>query len=84
MSDPGPRSKGRQLHDYQIEQLTKFKAFAEKIGVPEAIIAQAWLLHNPMVSSILSGPRTLDMLHDTIKALDVTFTEEQILSLIHI
>ena len=78
MSDPGPRSKGRQLHDYQIEQLTKFKAFAEKIGVPEAIIAQAWLLHNPMVSSILSGPRTLDMLHDTIKALDVTFTEEQI------
>ena len=50
----------------------------EKMGVPEAIIAQAWLLHNPMVSSILSGPRTLDMLHDTIKALDVTFTEEQI------
>ena len=78
MSDPGPRTKGRQLHDYQIEQLTKFKAFAEKMGVPEAIIAQAWLLHNPMVSSILSGPRTLDMLHDTIKALDVTFTEEQI------
>ena len=78
MDNPGPRSKGRKLHDYQIEQLTKFKAFAEKMGVPEAIIAQAWLLQNPDVSAILSGPRTVEMLDDTIKALDVTFTEEQI------
>ena len=78
MDNPGPRSKGRKLHDYQIEQLTKFKAFAEKMGVPEAIIAQAWLLQNPDVSAILSGPRTSEMLDDTIKALDVTFTEEQI------
>ena len=69
ISDPGPRSSGRKLHDYQIEQLTKFKAFAEKMGVPEAIIAQAWLLQNPDVSAILSGPRTVEMLDDTIKAM---------------
>ena len=54
------------------------KIIAEKMGVPEAIIAQAWLLQNPDVSAILSGPRTVEMLDDTIKALDVTFTEEQI------
>ena len=32
MDNPGPRSKGRKLHDYQIEQLTKFKAFAETVS----------------------------------------------------
>ncbi|MBE5780735.1 MAG: aldo/keto reductase [Clostridiales bacterium] len=81
MSDPGPRSAGRTLHDYQKEQLLKFKAFAEKKGVAEAILAQAWLLHNPEVSSILAGPRTIEMLHDTLAALDVQFSDEEILEL---
>ena len=78
MTNPGPRSKGRTLHDYQIKQLTEFKALAEEMGVKEPILAQAWLLQNPDVSAILSGPRTSEMLQDTIKALDVKFTDEQL------
>lgn len=53
------------------DQLLKFERFAGEIGVPQDNIALAWLLANPVVTAPIIGPRTVEQLHESLKALDV-------------
>ena len=78
LSKPGPRTAGRALSQAQIDQLEKFNAFSEKIGVSCAKIAQAWILGQPIVSSMLLGPRNIEMLQDGIDALDVVLDADML------
>lgn len=39
-------------------------------------IALAWVLHQPGITSPIIGPRTLDHLHGSLKALDIQLTED--------
>jgi aryl-alcohol dehydrogenase-like predicted oxidoreductase len=71
LSDPGPRTSGRALTEAQRDQLLKFEALSKEIGVSQPKIAMAWVFANPVVSSVLTGPRNLEMLKDAIDALDV-------------
>jgi aryl-alcohol dehydrogenase-like predicted oxidoreductase len=45
-------------------------------GVPLARFANAWALRHPAVTSVIIGPRTLEQLEDSLKALDVQITDE--------
>ncbi len=56
-----------------VEQLLPF---AEAKGVPLARFANAWALRHPAVTSVILGPRTLEQLEDSLKALDVQITDE--------
>jgi aryl-alcohol dehydrogenase-like predicted oxidoreductase len=49
---------------------------AEAKGVPLARFATAWALRHPAVSSVIIGPRTMDQLEDSLKALEVEITPE--------
>ena len=49
---------------------------AEAKGVPLARFANAWALRHPAVTSVIIGPRTMDQLEDSLKALDVRITDE--------
>jgi len=53
------------------------KLAAEK-GVPLSQLALAWVVQQPGVTSPIIGPRTLEQLEDALKALDVTFTPEDL------
>lgn len=39
-------------------------------------MALAWLLHNPAVTSAISGPRTVEQLQQSLKAPSVKFSGE--------
>ena len=40
------------------------------------MVAQAWLLHNPAVTSVIIGPRTLEHLESSIRATEITLDDE--------
>jgi aryl-alcohol dehydrogenase-like predicted oxidoreductase len=80
---PGGRAANRgspagrfveEIYDV-IEPLTKL---ASEKGVPLSQLALAWVVQQPGVTSPIIGPRTLEQLEDAIKALDVTFTLEEL------
>jgi aryl-alcohol dehydrogenase-like predicted oxidoreductase len=56
-----------------VEQLLPLAAAK---GVPLARFANAWALRHPAVTSVILGPRTLEQLEDSLKALDVQITDE--------
>jgi aryl-alcohol dehydrogenase-like predicted oxidoreductase len=54
----------------------KLKLHAESKGVALAQFATAWVLANPIVSSVIAGPRTLKQWQDYRPALDYAVTAE--------
>jgi aryl-alcohol dehydrogenase-like predicted oxidoreductase len=51
--------------------LEAYETLCEKIGVPPAEVALAWLLKNPAVTAPIIGPRTIEHLDSAIRAADV-------------
>jgi aryl-alcohol dehydrogenase-like predicted oxidoreductase len=45
------------------------------LGEPPAAVALAWLLHNPIVTAPIIGPRTVDQLESTLQATEITLDE---------
>ena len=56
-------------------QLERFEAFCREMGEPPAAVALAWLLHNPVVTAPIIGPRTLDQLESATRAAEITLDE---------
>ena len=57
-------------------QLQAYELFCQKIGQKPSNIATAWLLHNPIVTALIIGPRTVNQLIDIIPSLDINLTED--------
>lgn len=51
---------------------------AQAKNVSVAQIALAWLLHQPVVTSILIGAKNTDQLSDNLKAIDVVLNEDEL------
>ncbi len=60
----------------RLDIVEKLLPLAEAKGVPLARFANAWALRHPAVTSVIIGPRTLEQLEDSLKALDVQITDE--------
>ena len=56
-------------------QLETWEAFCEKLGEKPADVALAWLLHNPVVTAPIVGPRTLEQLTGSLHALEIKLDE---------
>jgi len=76
--------KGRRASQGVQEQLKKHRAQVEKyeqfcaeMGEKPADVALAWLLHNPVVTAPIIGPRTMDQLQGSLRALEIKLTDEQ-------
>ncbi|MEJ2545213.1 MAG: aldo/keto reductase [Calditrichaceae bacterium] len=54
-------------------------AKSKKVSV--ARIALAWLLHQPVVTSVIIGAKNMDQLEDNLAAPDITFSEEELTKL---
>jgi len=54
----------------------KFKAYADRRGVPAGHLAIAWVLNNRMITGVIGGPRTEAQWDDYVAALGVAFAAE--------
>ena len=57
-------------------QLEAYEALCAQLGKPPALVALAWLLHNPAVTAVISGPRTAEQLLENLKALALKLPDE--------
>ncbi|MBI4928519.1 MAG: aldo/keto reductase [Anaerolineae bacterium] len=57
-------------------QLEAYEAFCQEIGENPADVALAWLLKNPVVTAPIIGPRTMDQLDGSLRALEINLTED--------
>ncbi|MDC0746398.1 aldo/keto reductase [Polyangium mundeleinium] len=57
------------------EKLEQFEALAAALGKPAADVGLAWLLAQPAVTGPIIGPRTIEQLDGTVRALDLKLDE---------
>jgi aryl-alcohol dehydrogenase-like predicted oxidoreductase len=74
----GRRSEERtmKLIDKHRSRLEKYEPLCREIGEKPGDVALAWLLHNPAVTSPILGPRTMEQLTGTARALELKLSEE--------
>src|SRR5262245_17305678 len=58
------------------KQLEAYEALCHELGEQPAELALAWLLRNPAVTAPIIGPRTLDQLTGSIRALEIQLSDE--------
>lgn len=58
------------------EQLQAYESLCEDLGERPADVALAWLLHNPVVTAPIVGPRTQEQLTLALRALDVSLSDD--------
>jgi aryl-alcohol dehydrogenase-like predicted oxidoreductase len=59
-------------------QLELYEALCHELGEQPADIALAWLIHNPVVTAPLIGPRTKEQLIANLNALTVSLSDESL------
>jgi aryl-alcohol dehydrogenase-like predicted oxidoreductase len=77
--------EGRRASDHVREniekhrqQLEDYEGFCQEMGEELANVALAWLLQNPAVTAPIIGPRVMDQLEGSLRALEIRFSEEQL------
>jgi aryl-alcohol dehydrogenase-like predicted oxidoreductase len=74
---------GRRMSEETLEEINKnrakleqYEALCKELGEPPAAVALAWLLHNPIVTAPIIGPRTIEQLESALRATEITLAEE--------
>ena len=57
-------------------QLERYESLCKDLGEEPATVALAWLLHNPVVTAPIIGPRTMEQLESAVRATEVTLDED--------
>ena len=57
-------------------KLEQYETLCKQLSEPPAAVALAWLLHNPIVTAPIIGPRTIEQLESTLRATEITLDEE--------
>jgi aryl-alcohol dehydrogenase-like predicted oxidoreductase len=64
----------KEIEKYRTK-LEKWEAYCKQMGEQPADVALAWLLHNPAVTAPIIGPRTLEQLNGSLRALELKLDE---------
>ncbi len=73
------RRKGEEFEKQVNEnrdKLEKYEALCRELGHPPGEVALAWLLHNPIVTAPIIGPRTLEQLESAVRATEIVLDDE--------
>lgn len=57
------------------EKLERYEALCKEIGAEPAVVALAWLLHQPGVTAPIIGPRTIEQLEAALPAVELKLDE---------
>jgi len=78
-------SEGRRLSEQaqaEIKKLTPqlkaYEAFCRKLGEKPADVALAWVLNNPTVTAPIIGPRTMEQLEGSLRALKLKLSKKSL------
>lgn len=72
LKSTGRRSSGNQARIEKLRpQLEAFAELSAELGTSEDVVALAWLLHQPAVTSPIIGCRTLEQFQQSFKALEL-------------
>ncbi len=73
---------GRRASEESLKEINKnrpkleqYEALCKQLGEPPAAVALAWLLHDPIVTAPIIGPRTIEQLESTLHATEITLDE---------
>lgn len=58
-------------------QLEAWETFCKEMGEKPADVALAWLLRNPVVTAPIIGPRTMEQLKGSLRALDIKLSQDE-------
>jgi aryl-alcohol dehydrogenase-like predicted oxidoreductase len=80
--------KGRRASDLTQKRIEKdrprleqWESFCRELGEKPADVALAWLLHNPVVTAPIIGPRTIDQLIGSVRATEIVLSDDQLKSI---
>lgn len=62
--------------DKNKDKIGAYEKLCGELGENPADVALAWLLKNPIVTAPIIGPRTLDQLKGSLRALEIQFSDE--------
>jgi aryl-alcohol dehydrogenase-like predicted oxidoreductase len=65
----------KRLERYR-PQVEEYEAFCDELGERPSDVALAWLLHQPGVTAPITGPRTLEQLEQSLRALEVDLDDK--------
>ncbi len=71
----------QKMIEKHYSQLERYEAFCAQIGEQPADVALAWLLKDPIVTAPIIGPRTMEQLTGSLRALEIKLTEDQLKTL---
>ena len=57
-------------------QIEAYESLCQAMGENPADVALAWLLRNPVVTAPIIGPRTLEQLNGSTRALEIKLSDE--------
>jgi aryl-alcohol dehydrogenase-like predicted oxidoreductase len=79
----GKAREGRSVGEQQRERLEQYRpqveeyeAFCDELGERPSDVALAWLLHQEGVTGPIVGPRTLEQLEQSLRALEIELDEK--------
>ena len=59
-------------------QLEFYEAVCRELREEPGVVALAWVLHNPAVTAPIIGPRTMEQLTGSLRALELTLSEDTV------
>src|SRR5437870_6206854 len=71
-ADPG---RQKEIENRR-SQLEVYEQFCQELGEQPADVALAWLLHNPVVTAPIIGPRMLEQLVGSLRTLEIRLADE--------
>ena len=79
LQEKGGRRDGDALEEKRAQhrdQLDAYVTLCRELGHSPARIALAWLLHNPILTAPIIGPRSIDQLNDVLDVPEIVLDEE--------
>lgn len=58
------------------DKLQAYEDLCRELGHPPAEVALAWLLHNPVVTAPIIGPRTIEQLESAVRAAEIKLDDD--------
>jgi aryl-alcohol dehydrogenase-like predicted oxidoreductase len=85
----GLKREGQRINNPNIQKRMKserdkldaFEQLCKQIGEAPADVALCWVLKNPVVTAPIIGPRTMEQLDGSMRALEITLTDESMAKL---
>jgi aryl-alcohol dehydrogenase-like predicted oxidoreductase len=62
-------------------QLGTYESFCHQLAEDPANVALTWLLHNPVVTAPIIGPRTTQQLESSLRSLEIVLSDEHLVKL---